>query len=99
MDNVVLMPGVVRTDLPADEQPQQSVIKFLSDLHDEAVHGKIQAIAVCYVRPGCVTGEGVCIPRGGVTAQLISATMADMFIEHYSRRRADVTYETIDPAS
>jgi hypothetical protein len=97
MSNVELLPGVVRDDLPADAQPQEDIIAYLRKLLEQAENGQIQAIAACFVKPDAATGFGIYYTPGSLPSQLLSASLADLFLEEFTTRsRRQVV---LDPAS
>jgi len=97
MSNIELMPGVVRNDLPAEAQPQAEVISCLRQFLEEAERGEVQAITICYVRPAAVTGFISQCPRGGLSSQLMSAAIADMFFEEFADRSRKLAVEPPAP--
>jgi hypothetical protein len=87
MADVKAFPGVTRSDLVAAAQPSPIVIQFLKDLLYEAERGEIQAIAVAYVRPDDVVGEGWQQSQASTSHQLFAA-IHDL-AQSFAKRRCE----------
>lgn len=97
-DVIKSFPGVTRMDKGARAQPAAAVVEFLEGLVAEAKRGDIQAVAVAYVRPDDVVGEGWQSAEHSTSHHLFAA-ISDLWLA-FGRGRHEhnnVVIPTIDP--